>query len=331
MRAAPPRVAVLLRGVPRREEHPSKHRSRKTLKTSQREFCAFSENGLAGDSCKSMGEAITKVESSGMIAFAKFPVSHPRPVGLDFIDRSNFDIGFMHEEIELSGNCGPSARFEYDSGFNERGRGQHFLISLRNQIEKTSAFGFVQENCDERRSINDHGTGASSRKSSFVVTQNFVLRAMVEARQRVDAGENFVKLLHPAGGATAAGKALEALFEGNTDGFGEGFAGLFSDLACEEVGAVIFDVESHYRLYTIIQILEFQAITLGSFRLPSRRGLRRARSSPSWQAGLAVLPRAVPHEMRAEVIAMVRTIREANRSWVPARRRRQAAALQTRR
>jgi hypothetical protein len=80
-----------------------------------------------------------------------------------------------------------------------------------------------------------------------------------------------------------------------------------------------------------MQILEFQAITtLARFGCLRDVGDDAPGPVPGGEAGLAVLPRAVPHGMRAEVIAMVRTIREAARSWVPARRRRQAAALQTR-
>jgi hypothetical protein len=46
---------------------------------------AFSKNGLSRDNGKSVRKAIAKIEASGMIAFAKFPMSHSRAVGLDFV------------------------------------------------------------------------------------------------------------------------------------------------------------------------------------------------------------------------------------------------------
>jgi hypothetical protein len=84
-------------------------------------------------------------------------------------------------------------------------------------------------------------TRESSGKSPFVVPENLVFGAIIETRQRIDSSEYFVKFFHPAGHTAATRQTPKALFERDTNGFGKGFAGLFSDLASEVVNLVVFN------------------------------------------------------------------------------------------
>ena len=79
----------------------------------------------------------------------------------------------------------------------------------------------------------------------LVVANNFVVRARIEGRERIDAAQYVVEFLSYESCLTTFLEALPPFFEGTFDGLGQGFSRLARHLTGEAFGRLAFYTEWH--------------------------------------------------------------------------------------
>jgi hypothetical protein len=173
---------------------------------------------------------------------APFAVSAPcgaGGIGLCGVNRDDFELGVVEEELEFAGSGFAEARFEDDSGLDDGGRGDETNVGRGDPGEEEVALGLVEEDGDDGRGVDDHR--ALLGQAVLVVAQDVVFGAPIEDGEGVDAVDDLIQALGAQPDGVALAQAGEALFEGMADGVGEGFACSLRYLPRKALGFFVLD------------------------------------------------------------------------------------------
>lgn len=127
-----------------------------------REVAAFEEERLPGLLREGVGEAVAEVEAGGMAAFAEATKGLAGYLGLLLVERDYFHFELNEKRVqERSRSLGSSAH-EYERSFHQRRCGYKAYRAVRHSRIVEGCIRLLQNDCYERRCIDDHYSGIPS-------------------------------------------------------------------------------------------------------------------------------------------------------------------------
>ena len=103
-----------------------------------------------------IGEAIAEIETGWMPALAEIVEGLPCEMGLADSERLDYDAGPAEKHIALADGFRRDLAFENNGKLQEVRGADQASVRVMNDLRVLDGLGFVEENCGEGRSVDDH-------------------------------------------------------------------------------------------------------------------------------------------------------------------------------